>query len=49
MDLQRINQHKQSFDDIQRHITSNDGKERVEVWFARELQELLGYATGHQH
>ena len=44
MDLQRINQHKQSFDDIQRHITSNDGKERVEVWFARELQELLGYA-----
>lgn len=44
MDLQRINQHKQSFDDIQRHITSNDGKERVEVWFARELQGLLGYA-----
>ena len=44
MDLQRINQHKQSFDDIQRHITSNDGKERVEVWFAGALQELLGYA-----
>ncbi len=44
MDLQRINQHKQSFDSIQQYITSEDGKEQIEVWFARELQELLGYA-----
>ena len=44
MDLQRINQHKSSFDGIQHYISSDDGKEQVEVWFARELQELLGYA-----
>lgn len=44
MDLQRINQHKLSFDSIQQYIASEDGKEQIEVWFARELQELLGYA-----
>lgn len=44
MDLQRINQHKSSFDGIQHYISSDDGTEQVEVWFARELQELLGYA-----
>lgn len=44
MDLQRINLHKLSFDSIQQHIASEDGKEQIEVWFARELQELLGYA-----
>jgi len=44
MDLQRINQHKKSFDEIQHFIASEDGREQVEVWFARELQELLGYA-----
>lgn len=25
-------------------IKSDDGKEQVEVWFARELQTVLGYA-----
>lgn len=44
MDIQRINQHKKTFDDIMRHIKSDDGKEEVEVWFARELQSVLGYA-----
>ena len=44
MDLQRINQHKSLFDQIQQHISNDDGSEQVEVWFARELQELLGYA-----
>lgn len=44
MNLQRINQHKSLFDSIQHHINSEDDKEQIEVWFARELQELLGYA-----
>ncbi len=44
MDLQRINQHKKTFDEIQQFIEGEDGREQVEVWFARELQELLGYA-----
>lgn len=44
MDLQRINQHKSLFDGIQNYVNSDDGQEQIEVWFARELQELLGYA-----
>ena len=44
MDIQRINQHKQTFDEIMHFIESDDGKEQVEVWFARELQNVLGYA-----
>lgn len=44
MDLQRINQHKSLFDGIQQYINSDNGNEQIEVWFARELQELLGYA-----
>lgn len=44
MDLQRISQHKQTFDGIMHFIKSDDGKEQVEVWFARELQSVLGYA-----
>lgn len=44
MDLQRINYNKSLFDDIQQYITSEDGSEQIEVWFARDLQELLGYA-----
>lgn len=44
MDLKRINQHKLSFDSIRQYIAGEDGKEQIEVWFARELQELLGYA-----
>ncbi len=44
MDIQRINKHKQSFDEITRFIESGDGKSKVEVWFARELQQVLGYS-----
>ena len=44
MDIQRINQHKSLFDGIQQFIKGEDGNDQIEVWFARELQELLGYA-----
>ncbi len=44
MDIQRIHQHKQTFDGIMHFIESDDGKEQVEVWFARELQPILGYS-----
>lgn len=44
MDIQRINQHKLLFDGIQQFIKGEDGNDQIEVWFARELQELLGYA-----
>ena len=43
MDIQRINQHKSLFDGIQQYIFGEDNKEQIEVWFARDLQELLGY------
>ena len=44
MDLQRINKRKQSFDDICHYIEDDNGADKVEVWFARELQIILGYA-----
>jgi DNA-damage-inducible protein D len=44
MDKQRILQHKTSFDSITQHIAGEEGGEQVEVWFARELQNILGYA-----
>lgn len=44
MDLQRINKHKQSFDDICHYIEDDNGADKIEVWFARELQIILGYA-----
>ena len=44
MDIQRINQHKQIFDEITHFIKSDDEKEQVEIWFARELQPILGYS-----
>ena len=34
MDLQRINKHKQSFDDICHYIEDDNGANKVEVWFA---------------
>jgi DNA-damage-inducible protein D len=42
MDKQSIIKHKNRFDEIVHFI--NDETEQVEVWFARELQVLLGYA-----
>lgn len=44
MDKVRISQLKSVFDEIGHFITSDDGKEQVEVWFARELMVALGYA-----
>lgn len=44
MDVQRINKHKSDFDAIMHTIPSEDGNIEVEVWFARELQTLLGYS-----
>ena len=44
MDKNSILQHKSAFDGIARHIESEDAKEQIEVWFARELQPILGYA-----
>ena len=44
MDIQRINQHTSAFNEITHYIESDNGKEKVEVWFARELQSVLGYA-----
>lgn len=43
MDIQRINQYKNLFDSITKEIT-DDNRDSVEVWYARELQSLLGYA-----
>lgn len=43
MDIQRINQHTSAFNEITHYIESDNGKEKVEVWFARELQSVLGY------
>lgn len=44
MDIQKIQQYKESFDNIGQKIMSDDGQEEVEVWFARDLQNVLGYA-----
>ncbi len=44
MDIQRINQYKTTFDGITQYIKSEDGNEQIEVWFARDLQFILGYA-----
>ena len=43
MDIQRIHQLKSVFDTVVHHINNDDDSDQVEVWFARELQELLGY------
>ena len=44
MDIQRINQQTSAFNEIRHYIESDNGKEKVEVWFAHELQSVLGYA-----
>ena len=43
MDKKIIMQYKASFDSIVQYIESDDAKEQIEVWFARELQSILGY------
>lgn len=44
MDIRTINQHTKTFDGIIHFIKSENEKEQVEIWFARELQVVLGYA-----
>ena len=44
MDRRSIEQHKSVFDSITQYVGGDDGGERVEVWFARDLQNVLGYA-----
>ena len=43
IDIRKITQDKSSFDSIGKYI-ENENKEQVEIWFARELQSVLGYA-----
>jgi len=43
MDIQKINQYKTTFDSIVSKIEGDDGS-IIEVWFARDLQSVLGYA-----
>lgn len=43
MDIQKINQYKSVFDSIV-HKILDDHNEEMEVWYARELQAVLGYA-----
>lgn len=43
MDIQRINTYKNNFDQIVQVIKGENG-EKLEVWFARDLQKVLGYA-----
>jgi len=43
MDKQRIVQYQTEFDKIAHFVGDEGGGERVEVWYARELQTLLGY------
>jgi len=45
MEKQRIIQYQSDFDKIAHFINSEDDREQIEVWFARELQTLLGYAS----
>ena len=43
MDKNSIIRYKTSFDDIAQYIEGDNG-EQVEVWFARDLMLVLGYA-----
>ena len=43
MDIQKIHQYKSAFDAIAKEIKDDDGN-AIEVWYARELQQVLGYA-----
>ena len=40
---QKIEQYKSAFDLIAKEIKDDDGND-IEVWYARELQQVLGYA-----
>ena len=42
MDIQKIQQYKNAFDLIAKEI-KDDTSNTIEVWYARELQQVLGY------
>lgn len=44
MDKKSIELYLKSFDEVATYIESENGEEKVEVWFARELQARLGYS-----
>jgi DNA-damage-inducible protein D len=43
MDIQKIQQYRTAFDQIAKTVKDDDDN-AIEVWYARELQEVLGYA-----
>ena len=43
MDIQKIQQYKSAFDLVAREISDDSGNS-MEIWYARELQQVLGYA-----
>lgn len=43
MDIQKIQQYKSTFDLIAKEIKDDEGN-TIEIWYARELQQVLGYA-----
>ena len=43
MDIQKIQKYKSTFDLIAKDIKDDEGNS-IEVWYARELQQVLGYA-----
>ena len=43
MDIQKIQQYKTAFDQIAKTVKDDDDN-AIEIWYARELQEVLGYA-----
>ena len=42
MDIVKIQQYKTTFDQIVKEVKDDEGN-NIEVWYARELQEVLGY------
>ena len=42
MDIQKIQKYKLTFDSIAKELKDDDGNV-IEVWYARELQQVLGY------
>ena len=43
MDIQKIQQYKSAFDFIAKEVKDEDNT-TIEVWYARELLQVLGYA-----
>ena len=43
MDIHKIQENKSAFDLIVKNIKDDEGNS-IEVWYARELQQVLGYA-----